>query len=248
VQISIANWCFFRADDTPETYYQQLAALGVSAVEMAPPEHWPAARAAGLSLLNIGAPGMEHGLSKHDNHPTLLPAIRETIATAGANGIPQVIIFSGNRQGQSDTDGLQATIEGVRQLVPDAEAAGVTLTLEMLNSHDHTDYQADHSAYGFDIVRAVDSPNVRTLYDIYHLHRMGEVILPTIQENLDLIAHFHVAGSPARDCPTTDGAIDYPTIVRQVIAAGYTGYWGLEFLPKEDRWGEIAAARDFLAV
>ncbi|MEO7716936.1 MAG: sugar phosphate isomerase/epimerase family protein [Capsulimonas sp.] len=248
MQISIADWCFFRADDTPEAYYQQLAALGVSAVEMATPEHWPAARAAGLSLLNIGAPGMEHGLSKHANHPTLLLAIRETIAAAGANGIPQVIIFSGNRQGQSDADGLQAAIDGVRQLAPDAEAAGVTLVLEILNSHDHTDYQADHSAYGFDLVRAINSPNVKTLYDIYHLHRMGEALLPTILENLDLIAHFHVAGSPARDCPKADGAIDYPTIMREVTSAGYRGYWGLEFLPKGDRWAEIGAARDLLAM
>jgi hydroxypyruvate isomerase len=246
LRFSVPDWCFYRADDDPAVYYRQLAALGITAVEMVASARWAAARAAGLEIINLAGPGMTRGLNRREHHASLLPEIREVIAQAGAAGIPHVIVFSGNREGQADAEGIANCVAGLKALAPDTEAAGVTLLFEMLNSLDHADYQADSGAYGFQVARGVGSPAVCALYDIYHLARMGEDVLADLPANLDLVAHLHVAETPRRTVPVAGGAIDYPAIVRAVQAAGYQGYWGLEFLPGEDRFGEITAAMGVL--
>ena len=204
-------------------------------------KRWAAARAAGLSIVNLGGPGMEDGLSKAENHGTLIPSIADRIDAAKANGIGQVIIFSGNRKGQDDAAGLANCIAACKKLAPKAEKAKVTLVFEMLNSFEHVDYQGDHSAYGFDLVKAVSSPRVKVLYDIYHMHRMGENVLADILGNLEYIAHLHIAGD-GRRFPGEKGAIDYRSIVKQVTAAGYKGFWGQEFLAPPDPYPELESA------
>ena len=96
---------------------------------------------------------------------------------------------------------MASCIAGLKQVAGEAEKAGVTLTLEVLNKFDHPGYQADYSAYAFAVARGVGSANVKVLYDIYHMQRMGENLLPTIMENLAMIGHFHIAGAPKRDFP-----------------------------------------------
>lgn len=172
---------------------------------------------------------MQDGLNRIENHATLLPAIRELIAKAQANGIPHIIVFSGARRGQGDDEGMRNCVTGLRQLASDAESAGVMLLLELLNTFDHADYQCSSAGYAFAVARAVNSPRVKVLYDIYHAHRMGEDVLTTITTNLEQIGHLHIAGSPKRDFPGEGQAIDYCHLVRAATAAGYGGYWGHEF-------------------
>ncbi|MBC7805285.1 MAG: TIM barrel protein [Akkermansiaceae bacterium] len=233
LKFSVAEWCFLQAQMNPEDFYRDTYRLGYRAADFVPAERWIQARTAGLEILNLGAPGMQDGINRAENHDVLIPSIRSAIATAKENHIPHVVVFSGNRtEGVSDEVGWENCRRALEVLAKDAEAAGVLLVLEMLNSFDHKDYQADSSRYGFDLVKAVDSPALRTLFDLYHLHRMGEDVLPVALENLSHIAHFHIAGSPARDYPDLEGAIDYRTILREIHAAGYRGYWGIEFLPR----------------
>ncbi len=85
-----------RANDSG-SYYDHLNDIGYDGVEMVNPLRWEKARAAGLQIVNMSGPGMTTGLTRRETHAELLPALRDVIATAGANGIPQVIIFSGNR-------------------------------------------------------------------------------------------------------------------------------------------------------
>jgi hydroxypyruvate isomerase len=223
------------------TYYGRLKSLGFTGVELLDPRHWDAARRAGLSIVNLAAPGMENGPNKERNRITVTAQMREALATARANDIPQVIVFSGSRQGQDDEDGLRQCIAVYRELAKDAEKLGVTLAFEMLNSFDHADYMADHAAFGFRLVEAVGSPRFKLVYDIYHMHRMGERVLDDILGHLPAIAHIHVAGSPHRDFPGTRQEIDYGTIVSRVHAAGYDGFWGQEFLPASDPFIELEA-------
>jgi hydroxypyruvate isomerase len=111
-----------------------------------------------------------------------------------------------------------------------------------VNDQDHPDYQADHSAYGFDVVKAVGSSHVKVLYDIYHMSRMNENVVADITTHLDLIAHLHTAEKPRRSIPQRNGAISYGTIVPAVMAAGYQGYWGLEFVVQGDVMTELRTA------
>ncbi len=240
----VPEWCFFRKGMDPDSTFARLKAMGYAGLEMIDPARWPAARAAGLPLVTIAAAGMQDGLSKPANRASLSASIKQTIATAKKEGIPFVIVFSGNRKGQPDAEGMKACVEAYTDLARSAESAGVTLAFEMLNTFDHADYMGDSSAFGFTLARSVGSPRFRVLYDIYHMHRMGENVLRDILDNLDLICHLHVAGSPRRDFPGLRQEIDYATIVREVTAAGFTGWWGQEFPAEhEDPFPDLEAAR-----
>ena len=240
---SVPDWCFFKPGMDARTYYARLKAIGYAAAELVDPGRWNAAKAAGLPILNLASPGMQDGLNMSANHAALLPQIRACLEQAQSNGIPQVILFSGNRKGQTDEESLKNCIAASRELVRDAQRLGVTIVFEMLNGIDHQDYAADKSRFGFSLARAVDSPRFKVLYDIYHMHRMGEDVTTDIVENLPLIGHLHLAGSPHRDFPGTRQEIDYMRIVKEVVSAGYTGFWGQEWVPAhEDPWSELEAA------
>ena len=240
---SVPDWCFFKPGMDARTYYARLKAIGYAAVELVDPGRWDAAKAAGLLIANLPSPGMQDGLNMIANHAALLPQIRACMEQAKANGIPQVILFSGNRKGQANEVSLQNCLAASQSLVRDAERLGITIVFEMLNGIDHPDYAADRSRFGFELARAVGSPRFKVLYDIYHMHRMGEDVTADIVDNLPLIGHLHLAGSPKRDFPGTRQEIDYLRIVKAVTSAGYTGYWGQEWLPAHDDPGsELEAA------
>lgn len=245
---TLADWCMGDAREAPE-YYRRVAEIGFVGIEMAEPEHWDAVRAAGLELVNICAEGMEWGLNRRDEHAAILPEIRASIDLAATNGIAQVVVFSGNRRGSTDSDGIANCVHGLEQVVGDAERAGVLLLFETLNSlaDGHADYQADHSAFAFEVVRRVGSPALKVLYDIFHMHRMGEDVVQDIVEHVDLIGHLHIAGSRQRGFPGSDQEIHYPHIVQQVRSAGYDRLWGQEFLPVGDALEELAAAYELFA-
>jgi hydroxypyruvate isomerase len=121
------------------------------------------------------------------------------------SGIPYVVLFSGNRDGQPDAEGIRNCIAGIEQVVGDAAKAGVTLLFEMLNSFEHPDYQADSFQYGFEVVKRINSPALKVVYDINHMDRMGKDSIRDVPANLNLIAHLHVAESPARTSSATSG-------------------------------------------
>lgn len=246
MKVSAPDWCFYTDIMEPEEYYDRLRHMGVAAAEMVAPERMDAARAAGLEIVNIGAPGMVEGLNRVENHPTLVPEILNAIAQAKARGIPHVIVFSGNRDGQDDAVGVENVARGLEQVLPDAEAAGVVFTFEMLNGYDHPDYQADRMHYGLELLARLPSPSLKLLYDIYHMARTREDIYTQPIEQLDAIAHFHVADIPDRSLPVELGNIDYRKIVHAARDAGYAGYWGLEFIPRAPVMQELEEATALL--
>lgn len=242
VRLSAPDWCFWRDGNDPASYYRALRDLGFTGVEMVDPSRWQAARDAGLAILNLSGPGKTVGLNRLGLHAELLPEIRRQIAIAREAKIPHLIVFSGNRDEQDDAVGRANVVTALKALAGDAERAGVTLIFEMFNDQDHPDYQADNSAYGFAVAKAVASPAVKVLYDIYHMSRMGEDVVADITANLDLIAHLHTAEMPKRSIPQRDGAIPYGKIVPAVTKAGYQGYWGTEFVVQGDVMTELRAA------
>ena len=241
---SAPDWCFLKPPLDPAAYYRGLRAIGFTAAEIVPPERLALAHAAGLRVLSLFGHDQSRGLNRPEDHPATFAALRSAFALAAQNHIPHVICFSGARHGAPDSAGIQHCITALRTLAPEAAAANVTLTLEVFNKFDHPGYQADSSAYAFEVVRAVNSPNVKVLFDIYHMHRMGEPVTEVILENLPHIAHLHIAGSPLRNFPAPPPTqqIDYATLVRRVHAAGYRGYWGHEYHPVKDSLTELAVS------
>ena len=122
------------------------------------------------------------GLNDPAQHERIEAELRASIDVAVRYGVPGVICFSGNRRdGQSEEDAIAATVQGFRRVAPYAEQKGVNLNLELLNSLvDHPGYQCDHSAWGLEVCKQVNSPRVKLLFDIYHMQIMEGNLIQTI--------------------------------------------------------------------
>lgn len=162
-----------------------------------------------------------------------VPSITRSIEELGGLGIRRVILMSGDVHARVDDQRL-ILVENLKRLRDAAEKHGVCLLLEPLNSYvDHKGYYLDSSYVAFEIVRIVDSPNVKVLYDVYHMQIMEGNILDTIAGNLSRIGHIHLAGVPNRHEPSL-GELDIRRVLRQLEALGYNGYVGMEYWPLDN--------------
>jgi hydroxypyruvate isomerase len=233
---SVAWWCFVPEKLTPEQFVHTVSEAGFKAVELVPPEYWSLVDDHGLAISAVAAHlPLTIGLNRRDLHEKLEEEIRASLANAKRLNIPSLICFSGNRNGLSDDAGAEITAEGFARVAPLAEEAGVDLALELLNSKvDHPDYQADHTAWGIQVCRAVGSPRVKLLYDIYHMQIMEGDVIRTIRSAKDYISYYHTAGNPGRNDLDQDQELNYPGILRAIKQTGHTGYVTHEFVPKGD--------------
>jgi hydroxypyruvate isomerase len=236
IKQSFSWWCFAGTDLTPEQLVRAAAEIGYRAVELVEPEHWSLMRDYGLAIASInGTSSIEWGLNRREHHNELEQEICAAIEQAQKWSIPHVIVFSGNREGLDDRIGAEATAEGLRRVTRAAEEAGVTLALELLNSKvDHKDYQCDHTAWGVEVCQMVNSPQVKLLYDIYHMQIMEGDIIRTIRDYHSYFVHYHTAGNPGRHELDETQELNYPPIVRAILETGYEGYLGQEFVPRGD--------------
>lgn len=195
----------------------------------------------GLRVASIGGhDSLPDGLNNADNHDRIAAELRESIDVAAANGVDGLICFSGNRiPGMDEQEAIANTAAGLRRAAPHAEAKGVNLNLELLNSKvNHAGYQCDHSAWGLAVVQQVESPNVKLLYDIYHMQIMEGDVTRTMTENIEAIGHIHTAGNPGRNELDDNQELNYRGICRALSRSGYGGYVGHEFHPR----GDVVAA------
>jgi hydroxypyruvate isomerase len=233
---SVSWWCFVPEAMTPRAFLRTVANVGYEAVELVPQEYWPLVREHGLAIAAIDGHGsISEGLNRRQNHARIEREICARLALAEQWGISNLICFSGNRGGRDDASGVEITAEGLRRVAGAAQDAGVTLVLELLNSKvDHPDYQCDHTAWGIEVCTMVGSPNVKLLYDIYHMQIMEGDIIRTIQKYHPFFGHYHTAGNPGRNDLDETQELNYPAIMRAILATGYQGYVGQEFLPRGD--------------
>jgi len=214
----------------------ELKRIGFHEVEMAPRPLWDEIRAAGLRIVTmVGHASLTDGLNRKENHNRIEEELKRNIDLAAQYDIPVLICFSGNRRGISDEEGIENCVEGLKRVAPYAEAKGVTLAMELLNSKvDHPDYQCDRTWWGAEVCKRVGSPRVKLLYDIYHMQIMEGDLIRTIRTHIGHIAHFHTAGNPGRRDPDETQEIYYPAVMRAIKELRFEGYIGHEFGPKGD--------------
>jgi hydroxypyruvate isomerase len=210
--------------------------MGYQSIELLTPNEVPTVKAAGLTCAVLsGACTIPDGFNRKENHERLEKQAREHIEFAASNDLPNVIIFSGNRRGMSDAEGLANCAESLKRLVGFAEQKKVTLIMELLNSKvDHGDYMCDHTAWGVELAKNVGSPRFKLLYDIYHMQIMEGDVIRTIRDNKDYIGHYHTGGNPGRHEIDETQELTYPAIVKAIIDTGYDGYLGQEYIPERD--------------
>jgi hydroxypyruvate isomerase len=107
--------------------------------------------------------------------------------------------------------------------------------VELLNSKvDHKDYQGDRTNFGVEVMRGVNSPRVKLLYDIYHMQIMEGDIIRTIRDNIEYIGHFHTGGVPGRHELDETQELNWSAIAKAIADTGFTGYMAHEFVPTRD--------------
>ncbi len=233
IRQSVCQWCYGRIP--LGELAAAASAMGLESIEILGPEAFPTLREHGLSCAMTNSHGIPKGLNDPANHEACLEAIATAIDATAEAGFPNVITFSGNRDGMADSVGLENCVTALKQIVGHAEREGVTICMELLNSKvNHADYMADNMPWLVELVDRVASDRFKILYDIYHAQVMEGDVIRTIRDFHQHIGHYHTAGNPGRNELDEDQELYYPAIMRAILETGYTGIVGQEFIPKSD--------------
>lgn len=173
-----------------------------------------------------GAPVNADDLNKY------LEQVEAMITLAKSINCHMGITCSGNEQPGLTRTRMHANLEKAYGLAAEIAAKrDFTLVVEPLNTHvNHAGYYLDSSDEGAEIIRAINNPHLRLLYDVYHMQIMEGNLIAHIEKHIDIIGHFHSAGVPGRH-EVFKGEINYPAVVRRIEELGYTGCFGLEYFP-----------------
>ena len=235
IRQSVSRWCYAHLPLQELAEYG--AKIGLRGVDLLQPEEYEIPRRYGLVCTMGYAGGGEIGkaLNRVENHAAIEQGFRTNIPLAAKAGVPNVITFSGNRGGMSDEEGARNTVAGLNRVKKIAEDHGVTICMELLNSkRDHHDYMCDHTAWGVRVAQEVNSPQVKLLYDIYHMQIMEGDLIETIRGNLPWIGHFHTGGVPGRHELDGRQEVQWDGVMRAIADAGFRGYVAHEFVPAGD--------------
>jgi hydroxypyruvate isomerase len=200
----------------------------------------------GLQLAAFGAAGGT--LLDPANHQSYWDTFAQAAEWARKLACPSLIVTTGNTlpdvPREQQLENLRRGLEGVAKA---AAGGGVTAVLEPLNSKvNHKGYFLDHGPEAFQLIREIDQPSLRILYDIYHMQIMDGDIIQTIKDHISLIGHFHVADVPGRHEPGT-GELNYGNIMRAIDESGFGGYVGLEYHPSADHARSLDVVKSLAA-
>ena len=228
---SVSQWCY--GDIPLDDLAKACKEMGLESIELLNEKDWATVKAHGLKCAVGYATdwGIPKGFNRLENHDKLVADFETMIPKAAAAGIPNLICFSGNREGQNDQVGLINCAKGLRRLTPLAEKYGVTIIMELLNSYGHKDYQCDHTAWGAALCEMVGSERFKLLYDIFHMQLMEGNVIDTIRRFSKYIGHIHTGGVPGRHELDETQELYYPAIMKAIVDTGYKGFVGQEFVP-----------------
>jgi hydroxypyruvate isomerase len=249
IRQSVSRWCYPKMSlDELCTYAAQIGLKGVDLLE---PEDFETPKRYGLiCTMGYAAAGtIPDALNVVANHDKIEAGLRTNIPLAAKAGVPNVITFSGNRHGMSDEEGAKNVVLGLNRVKKIAEDNNVVLCLELLNSKvNHKDYMADHTAWGVAVMKEVNSPHVKLLYDIYHMQIMEGDLIATIQANIQWLGHFHTGGVPGRHELNDKQEVQWDGVMRGIVESGFKGYVAHEFVPTGDPRASLLQAVDLCDV
>lgn len=229
---SACRWCY-KSLELDELCLQGKA-VGLEAIDLVGVDDIPTLKRHGLEASLVwGAPGgIPNGFNRLENHDRLVAFFEATAPQVSAHGAKRMIVFSGNRDGLDDEQGLENCQVGIERIMPIVEKHNVQVVMELLNSkRNHPDYQCDHTKWGVELVKRVGSEQFKLLYDIYHMQIMDGDVIDTIRENHPYFGHYHTGGVPGRHEIDETQELYYPAIMQAILATGYDGYVAQEFVP-----------------
>ena len=238
---SVCKWCFSKIPLAE--FAADVAAMGMVGIDLLDPPDFPTLKEHGLVCTMVQSHSLTDGLCDTKFHKKAIEEMNVAIEATGAEGWKNVICFSGNARGIDRQTGMKNCVDALREVIPVAEKAGVTLQMELLNSKvNHADYMCDNSEWGVELVKQVGSDNFKLLYDIYHMQIMEGDIIRTIEKNHEYYGHYHTAGNPGRHELDETQELLYPPIARAIADTGYQGYFAHEFIPTRDPMAGLKSA------
>jgi hydroxypyruvate isomerase len=233
IKQAVCRGCFGRNVDL-ESACRIAADLGAQGFDLIGPKDWPTLKKYGLTpTMAPGGSSIKYGIIHKDRHADIEKALRENLALAKQHGAPNIILLSGERMGMKDEVGIENSVEFLNKVKAEAEDKGITLCIELLNSKvNHPDYMCDHTSWGVEVCKRVNSARVKLLYDIYHMQIMEGDVIRTIKANNQYFGHYHTAGNPGRNELDTNQELYYPAIARTIAETGFQGWVAHEYSPK----------------
>jgi hydroxypyruvate isomerase len=237
---SVCRWTVDSQGQTPlPDVCRRAKQVGLVAIDLLYPDEWPIAQDAGLTVSmtypsrNNARGFIATGFNTIANHAALLKELEEVIPLAAKAKVPNVIAMFGNRvPGMEEAEAIDNCIAGLSKIAPLAAESGVTVCVELLNSKvNHKGYQGDHTAFGVSVMKGINSPNVKLLYDIYHMQIMEGDVISTIRDNARWIGHFHTGGVPGRHEINDTQELNYRGIAAAIADLPFSGYVAHEFVP-----------------
>ncbi len=237
IRQSVMGWCF---NPMPPVELATLGKrLGLVAIEGVSASAYPEIKKIGLEISLVSSHGFATGPVSTDHHAEVEAKLRKSIDTAVEFGSPSVITFTGMRvPGMRDEVAKQNCLDCWKRVIGYAEEQDVTLCLEHLNSRDNTHPMKGHPGYFgddvdlcIDMIKQIDSPRFKLLFDIYHVQVMHGDVIRRLRQLHPWIGHYHTAGNPGRVEIDENQELNYPPIMRAILDTGYQGYVAQEFIP-----------------
>lgn len=263
IKQSICAWCFTAAGEkwSLDRLCREATGLGITSIEIVTPAEFPTLKKHGLTcaISSNTMPGsFKTGFNNPKYHDELVERYTKVIDACADFGCPSVIAFTGYKwhdpmdpkSGEIGRDeGAKNCVRGFKRIMGYAEKKGVNVCIEHLNTRDdshpmkgHPGYQGDDLDDMVKIIRDVGSPRMKLLFDVYHVQIMHGDVIRRIEQCKDVIGHVHTAGNPGRGELDDTQEINYPPIMRKLLAIKYAGYVGQEFIPTRDPRGGLVQA------
>ena len=231
---SAARWCYngVKIDDL----CLAAKAMGLVGLDLVAKNDWETLKKHGLiATMVYGAGTIPNGWNRKENHDALVNEFKEAAAAAAPFGWKNFITFSGNRKGMPDGEATDNCVVGLNRIKSIADEFNINVNFELLNSKvNHKDYHFDHMPWGVEVMKRVNHPRIKILYDIYHAQIMDGDIIATIKNNFDLIGHFHTGGVPGRHELDDTQELNWRTVMKAISDLKYQGYIAHEFVPVRD--------------
>jgi len=191
------------------------------------------------TLMTGTGSSFQDGLIRQELHDQIEEATHAGIDMCVEAGCKNLIALPGERRGMSREEGADHAVAILSRVAPYAEEKGINVCMEITNSKiaadNRTDQVFDDIYWGFDVCRRTGSPNITVVYDYYHVQIANGDVVRTMNENMSMISHMHVAGVPSRAEIDSTQELDYRWIAQQIADSDYDGFVALEYRPTEGR-------------
>jgi 2-dehydrotetronate isomerase len=239
-----ANIGFLFPDLPPLGRFAAARASGFEAVEWGAPYDFAigeirgAIAAAGIRLTGINTPGGDRARGEWGfagvpgQEARFARDFDLALDYAAALGASMIHVLAGVVPADSRAAALGVYAANIRLAAEKARGAGVMLLLEPINSRDAPGYLVAHCDALADMIAVIAAPNVRLLFDAYHIQIMDGDLSRRFERHQPVIGHVQVAGVPSRNEPDADNELNFPAFFRQLDSLGYDGLVGAEYRPR----------------